>query len=64
MRSNILRNRAMFCSQVSTPPITSTPLCFEAEEANSTVYYSVIGTLATLNMKYSTDGTTWTAFVS
>ena len=41
----------------------SEPLCFTAEEANSTVAMKANGSAPTVSLEYSTDGNTWSPFV-
>lgn len=38
-------------------------LCFTAEEANSTVELSAVGSAPAVSLEYSTDGSTWSPFV-
>ena len=46
----------------SEPSETKEYLCFTAEEANSTVAMSSKSSAPTLNLEYSTDGSTWNTF--
>ena len=41
----------------------SEPLCFTAEQANSTVAMQANGSAPTVSLEYSTDGNTWSPFV-
>ena len=41
----------------------SEPLCFTAEEANSTVAMKKNGSAPTVSLEYSTNGNTWSPFV-
>ena len=40
-----------------------TPLCFTAEEANSSVAMKANGSAPEVSLEYSTDGNTWSPFV-
>ena len=42
---------------------TAEPLCFTAEEANSTVALSAVGSAPVVSLECSTDGSTWSPFV-
>ena len=47
----------------SEPPAVGSPLCFTAEEANSTVAMAAHGSAPEVSLEYSTDGSTWSPFV-
>ena len=50
-------------SAIPTGWTVVSPLCFTAEEANSTVAMKANGSAPTVSLEYSTDGNTWSPFV-
>ena len=47
---------------ITTGPKLDDPLCFTAEQANSTVHLDKNGSPNAISLETSTDGSTWTAY--
>lgn len=52
----------MVWSAAGPEPVELWQLCFTAEQANSTVAMTPVGSAPQLDLEYSTDGTTWSVF--
>lgn len=66
VKAAYLGNKQIWSGESPTPPEptpTDGPLCFTAEEANSTVAMAKFGNPSAVSLEYSTDGNTWSPFV-